>query len=397
MAVELVSELGGAGAIRLPRARAGASDGLSDCVPRSRRAVSDRRGHREFPARIHKTSLTTWGWTLVGESAPTDPPLGREATCRGVAAIDDPGLPEVRAELAAAWPDEADADTVNREPCIVSKAIGRWRRQGTIEHDPTLGIEWRPTPRRTAPALSRNQIAALGRPGVWLREKTPWQLLYDSAARADEVPCLNVEDLCPQDERAGITAKGGAPSGSSDIEDLGAKRALVMPQDPCGGGGRTGFGIRRRRPKGVGGPRSQEVALAPVPWTTTATAKTVTARKNPEGWLSGGLLVNLRCPWSPSGRGPHDGPLGAVAYVIPIGPVRRVAGGGLRGGGLPRPVPMPEPALVLTVIPAGDRPLTGPPPAEALGPVPHADLVRPVSRASPTSWLGCTATPGTSC
>jgi integrase/recombinase XerD len=41
-----------------------------------------------------------------------------------VAAIDDPALPEVPAELAAARPDEMDADTVNREPSIARKAIG---------------------------------------------------------------------------------------------------------------------------------------------------------------------------------------------------------------------------------------------------------------------------------
>ncbi|MFI1933050.1 hypothetical protein [Streptomyces sp. NPDC020330] len=35
-------------------------------------------------------------------------------------------------------------------------------------------------------------------------------MLYESAARADEVLCLNVEDLYPHDKRGRITAKGGA-------------------------------------------------------------------------------------------------------------------------------------------------------------------------------------------
>jgi integrase/recombinase XerD len=35
-------------------------------------------------------------------------------------------------------------------------------------------------------------------------------MLYESAARADEVLCWNVEDLNPQDKRGKITAKGGA-------------------------------------------------------------------------------------------------------------------------------------------------------------------------------------------
>ncbi|MGN9786533.1 hypothetical protein ACTMTF_34280 [Nonomuraea sp. ZG12] len=45
-------------------------------------------------------------------------------------------------------------------------------------------------------------------------------------------------------------------------------------------------------------------------------------------------------------------------------------------GGTPQPVPMPDLALVLTMVLAGDRPLTGPRPAEVLAPVPHADLMR---------------------
>ncbi|KAB1990877.1 site-specific integrase [Streptomyces triticiradicis] len=58
--------------------------------------------------------------------------------------------------------------------------------------------------------MAENQIAALWRLDVSLREKTFWKMLYESAARADEVLCLNVEDLYPQDKRGKITAKGGA-------------------------------------------------------------------------------------------------------------------------------------------------------------------------------------------
>lgn len=111
-------------------------------------------------------------------------------------------VPEVLAELAAARADEMDADTVNRELSIARKAIGWWQRQGWIEGDPTIGIERRPAPPDRTKALAENQIAALWRLDVSLREKT--------AARADEVLCLNVEDLYPQDKRGKITAKGGA-------------------------------------------------------------------------------------------------------------------------------------------------------------------------------------------
>ncbi|SDN02921.1 aminoglycoside adenylyltransferase family protein [Allokutzneria albata] len=42
----------------------------------------------------------------------------------------------------------------------------------------------------------------------------------------------------------------------------------------------------------------------------------------------------------------------------------------------PRPEPMPDLALLLTMVLAGEHALVGPPPAHVLDPVPHADLVR---------------------
>lgn len=45
-------------------------------------------------------------------------------------------------------------------------------------------------------------------------------------------------------------------------------------------------------------------------------------------------------------------------------------------GSVPQPGPMPDLALVLTMVLTGDRPLAGPPPARLLDPVPRADLVR---------------------
>ncbi len=44
--------------------------------------------------------------------------------------------------------------------------------------------------------------------------------------------------------------------------------------------------------------------------------------------------------------------------------------------GPPQPQPMPDLALLVTMALAGDHPLTGPPPAQVLDPVPHTDLVR---------------------
>lgn len=43
---------------------------------------------------------------------------------------------------------------------------------------------------------------------------------------------------------------------------------------------------------------------------------------------------------------------------------------------VPQPAPMPDLALLLTMLLTGDHPLAGPPPAQVLDPVPHTDLIR---------------------
>jgi predicted nucleotidyltransferase len=47
-----------------------------------------------------------------------------------------------------------------------------------------------------------------------------------------------------------------------------------------------------------------------------------------------------------------------------------------QAGAVPQPEPMPDLALLISMVLAGDHPLNGPPPAQLLDPVPPADLVR---------------------
>ncbi|MEE1806166.1 tyrosine-type recombinase/integrase [Streptomyces sp. BE133] len=162
-------------------------------------------------ARIYRISLTTWGWMLRGEPTPTGPARrGAKPAPFELAGVDDPALPPVLAELAAPRADEMDADTVNRELSIARKAIGWWQAQGWIEADPTIGIERRPAPPDLTKALSKPQITALWQLDPSVREKTFWKLLYESAARADEILCLNIEELFPADKRGRVVSKGGA-------------------------------------------------------------------------------------------------------------------------------------------------------------------------------------------
>ncbi len=183
--------------------------------PQSYAAAVDRyltaAGISQGSARVYRISLTNWCWLLAGEPTPLGPSRrGAKPPALALGVLDDPNMPERLAERAAERADAVDTDTVNRELSVVRKAVTWWRRQGWITADPTLGMGRRPTPPDKTKALAENQIAALWHLEVPLRDKTLWKLLYESAARADEVLCLNVEDLFTADKRGKTTAKGGA-------------------------------------------------------------------------------------------------------------------------------------------------------------------------------------------
>jgi integrase len=58
--------------------------------------------------------------------------------------------------------------------------------------------------------VSRSAIErALSRRDVPLREKTLWRLLYESAARANEILAFNIENLDLDARRAPIRSEGG--------------------------------------------------------------------------------------------------------------------------------------------------------------------------------------------
>jgi integrase/recombinase XerD len=61
----------------------------------------------------------------------------------------------------------------------------------------------------TTRALTRAQVAALWRLAVPLREKTLWRLLYETAARAEEILRLDTGDLDLASKRARVVSKGG--------------------------------------------------------------------------------------------------------------------------------------------------------------------------------------------
>ncbi len=162
--------------------------------------------------RIYRIALATWAWLLTGEQ----PPLGRAR--RGatpptvdLVVLDDPTTPKtLTAAFAARLAAGTDAATANRELSILRAALSWWRTQGWVHADPTLGLARRPAPADRTRALTRNQLEALFALDVGLREKTYWRMLYETAARAEELLALDLTDLDPANKRAQVVSKGGA-------------------------------------------------------------------------------------------------------------------------------------------------------------------------------------------
>ena len=107
---------------------------------------------------------------------------------------------QVRRERLAAWfrtrYDQTAPATRVRQLAILRSACAFWRRRAWITTDPTTELDRPRVPLDRTKALTRDQIASLWRrDDVALRERVFWRLLYESAARANEILSLNIEDL----------------------------------------------------------------------------------------------------------------------------------------------------------------------------------------------------------
>jgi integrase len=115
----------------------------------------------------------------------------------------------LRRGITRRWGQAAPA-TWNARLTATQVLMGYCRRQGWIEDDPTASLERRRIPRDETQAIPFEALDALwSRPEIALREKLLWRMLYATAARANEILALDVEDLDLGRKRAAITAKGG--------------------------------------------------------------------------------------------------------------------------------------------------------------------------------------------
>ncbi len=119
------------------------------------------------------------------------------------------------AEQLAGWfhgrYGQAAPATRVRQIAILRSACTFSRRQAWISTDPTADLERPKVPVDRTRALTRNQLVSLWRrDDVALRERALWRLLYESAARANEILSLDIDDLDLPNKRARVTSKGGA-------------------------------------------------------------------------------------------------------------------------------------------------------------------------------------------
>lgn len=130
----------------------------------------------------------------------------------------------IQAVAVARW-DAAAPATWNRHTATVRSFLSFCTREGLLSGEPVVWLRRRREHIDTTRAVLFVALERLwSRRDVPLREKTLWRLLYETAARANEVLCLDVEDLDLPNKRARTVGKGG------DIEWLhfqsGAARLL---------------------------------------------------------------------------------------------------------------------------------------------------------------------------
>jgi site-specific recombinase XerD len=128
--------------------------------------------------------------------------------------------------LSEAYPAAAPASW-NRHVATTRSFAAFAARQGWIADGWTGPLERRREPEDRSKSLSFDDLDRLWtRRDVDVREKALWRLLYETAARADEVLRLNVEDVDLQAKRAYVRRKGG----DGDVLHFQTGSARLLPK-----------------------------------------------------------------------------------------------------------------------------------------------------------------------
>ena len=152
------------------------------------------------------------------------------AAAADVAVLGTPaGASALDAAFTAAFGTLAPA-TRARHLAALRSALAWWSEAGWVTADPTAGWARPKVPVDTTRALTRAQVAAIWKPDVPLRDKALWRMLYETAARAEEVLGLDVPDLDLPSKRGRVISKGG----SVDWVHWQTGTALLLPRLPAG-------------------------------------------------------------------------------------------------------------------------------------------------------------------
>ncbi|MEU7855313.1 tyrosine-type recombinase/integrase [Nonomuraea sp. NPDC049141] len=118
--------------------------------------------------------------------------------------------PEHYAAVMDRWKTAAAA-TWNRHLSALRSFTTWAQRQDLLDTNPARRLQRRTPARRGDRSIPRTRLETLfNDPAHALRERLLWRLLYDTAARAEEILSLNVEDLDLEFRRARVVSKGGA-------------------------------------------------------------------------------------------------------------------------------------------------------------------------------------------
>jgi integrase/recombinase XerC/integrase/recombinase XerD len=110
---------------------------------------------------------------------------------------------------AGTW-GECGPATWNRHVATLRSFTAFARRHGWLAGDPAAVLERRTEPADRTKAIARSALERLfRRDDVALREKCLWRLLYETAARAQEVLSADVADIDPDNKRMRVRRKGG--------------------------------------------------------------------------------------------------------------------------------------------------------------------------------------------
>ena len=116
----------------------------------------------------------------------------------------------IRRMLDRRWGTAAPA-TWNTRITALQSFVRYCRRNNWIaDLNPMAAIDRKRVPRDRTKAIPYDDLHALWtRPDVGLREKTRWRMLYETAARANEILALDIEGLDLARKRAAVIGKGG--------------------------------------------------------------------------------------------------------------------------------------------------------------------------------------------